>query len=119
MPEADTVLLEHGEELFRETRVAYSWERQPTHQSPRAVRASASNTASPDGTRHRPDGDVRCIFHTSAEPQARLEVVRHHDPGDLTASFDQDAHRLAHGVHRGACAFLVLPALFGKGFRLA
>lgn len=45
MPEADTVLVEPGEELFRETRVEYSWDRQPTHQSQRAVLAEASNTA--------------------------------------------------------------------------
>src|SRR6266568_3202526 len=38
MPETDTVLVEPGEELFRETRVEYSWDRQPTHQS----RASSS-----------------------------------------------------------------------------
>ena len=44
----------------RDTRVAYAWERQPTHQSQRAGLAEASTTASPDGTRHRPDGDARC-----------------------------------------------------------
>ena len=90
MPEADTVLVEQGFELFRQTRVEYAWDKQPTHQSQRAVLAEASNTASPDGTRHRPDGDVRCIFHTSAEPQARLDLESHRDPGDLTASFDPD-----------------------------
>ena len=60
MPEADTVLVERGSELFRETRVEYFWDKQPTHQSQRAVLAEASNTASPDGTRHRPEGDARC-----------------------------------------------------------
>jgi hypothetical protein len=119
MPEADTILVERGSELFRETRVEYSWDKQPTHQSQRAVLAEASNTASPDGTRHRPDGDARCVSHNSAEPQARLDLESHRDPGDLTASFDPDAHRLAHVVNRGAFALLVLHALFGNGFRLA
>ncbi len=96
MPEADTVLVEPGEELFRETRVEYSWDKQPTHQSQRAGLAEASNTASPDGTRHRPDGDARCVSHNSAEPQARLDLESHRDPGDQDA---QALTRMRIGLH--------------------